>query len=1235
MNTSKLQAFAAGARVELIKAVRAKLDAAMEPDSAARVDNPRAFAKLEEEIRANGGGEEGRAKTAERHAYRWFNRIIALRYMDANEFTMPHVVSGDDADNPNALPGVLSAAKRGEFDESVFGNVGAKAKVMPTIQALLDGTKTSNDPQGDAYGLLLRAYCDYWHRFMPFMFDESGAADELLLPADLLASDSVLRRAVEAMPVADCIGDDGEGTVEIIGWLYQFYIAERKTQVMAGFKKSKKAGAAEIPAATQLFTPDWIVQYLVQNTVGRLWTQNHPESRLHESWEYYIEPAKSGSTASEQGSVLRIDSPEDLTVCDPACGSGHMLTYAFDLLYDIYDEAGYSANEIPGLILQHNLFGMEIDERAANLAAFALTMKARGRYRRFFRKQVQPNIQRITPEYFTDMEVQELNDLYDVTLDADTWNTYQNADVYGSLIQPSTDLTDLAAAFSAPSDEADEDSSSWPPLMRGLSAELTGGETSLFSDPLADRAHTVLTQTAYLARKYAAVVANPPYMGSGNMGSELKEYVNERYPDGNKDLFAAFILRNLQLIKPNALLGMITMQSWMFLSSFEELRKGLLAKHSIETMAHLGAGAFDSIGGEVVSTTAFTIRNGASGGKGTYLRLVEVQGDDNQAAACAEAVDSPLRGELSAKPTEGSKSSILVTVNQHDFAQIPGSPIAYWIPASLKAIFNGQKIDALLFSDGLTKTGDNLHYLRLWWELSQREIADKNIYRFCAKGGDNRSYYGNLDYVIDWKPETRHHYRNDHVARLSPEYLWNREGITWTKISSKGGTFRLFRNGDIAETGGPSLFLKSSLPNHDLYSVLGLMTSSTAPYLLQSLNPTLNYQTGDVLRVPLPVDISKSQSEAVSSLIAASRSDWDSYETSWDFKDLEVLNGLSLSQPAADSSLVRGSRDVVLAEAIPAYIAHCKQIAEEQRQREIKNNELVADAYGVRDEVPCDVPIERVSLKRNPAFTYSKDTPAERDAKMAEDVVKEIISYAVGCMFGRYSLDKPGLILASQGETIDDYLREIPNPTFESDADNVIPVTDDEWFEDDLAARFRTFLAVALGEQHVNENIAYIEQVLGKPLRKYFATDFYDDHVKMYKNRPIYWMYSSRTDNKGTFKALVYLHRYTPATTNTVLKYLREFTGKLNAQSETLLASGKPAEVRKGEKLRTAVKECADYERDILYPLATANLPIDLDDGVLVNYLRMGAAVRKIASFEKKRPTVQSWTWPTNPLGKE
>ena len=1185
MNTSKLQAFAAGARVELIKAVRAKLDAAMEPNSAARVDSPLAFSMLEGEIRANGGGEEGCAKTAERHAYRWFNQIIALRYMDANEFTSPHVVCGDDADNPNALPGVLSAAKRGEFDENVFdGGVGPKTKTMSTIQALLNGTKPSNDPQGEAYGLLLRATCDYWHKFMPFMFDESSAADGLLLPADLLASDSVLRKAVEAMPVADCVGDEGQGNVEIIGWLYQFYIAERKDEVMAGFKKNKKAGAAEIPAATQLFTPDWIVRYLVQNTVGRLWTQNHPESRLHESWEYYVEPDSNASAASEQGSVLKIESPEDLTVCDPACGSGHMLTYAFDLLYDIYDEAGYSANEIPGLILQHNLFGMEIDERAANLAAFALTMKARGRYRRFFRKgrQVQPNIQRITPEYFTDTEVQELNDLYDVTLDADTWNTYQHADVYGSLIQPDIELATL-------------------------SDNITHAETTmLFDERLVRRGDQVLTQTAYLARKYAAVVANPPYMGAGNMGDLLKKWLNKRYAVGSKDLMTCFMLKAQSMVVTNGYWGMINLPSWISLSSFEDLRKWLLATAHIDSFIDLGRGIFGSDFGSV----AFVMHNSTSDGRlGHYRRLFEKHVD-------VRSVDTIRQLFL-------NKNYNSFTVNQHDFAQIPGSPIVYWLSDAMRGSFRKMSLGSIANAHKGMDTGFNDRFLREWWEVESsnfctRASSSETALSSCSqwfpynKGGSYRKWYGNAEYVINWKNDGAEIKNQNPKPAIRAIQYYFIPSIGWSRISSGSQSFRQYPIGFIFDSTGPCF----SVDDRQVRSfLLAICNSSTAFHFLQAIAPTVDFQVGQVESIPVPSkDFDNNDIEA---LVHNACSDWDSYETSWDFANLEVLNYAS---------------DVALSEAIPTYIAHCKQIAEEQRQREIRNNELVADSYGVRDEVPCDVPIERVSLKRNPAFAYPKATPAERDAKMAEDVVKEIISYAVGCMFGRYSLDKPGLILASQGETIDDYLHEIPNHTFEPDADNVIPITDDEWFEDDLAARFRTFLAVALGERHVNENISYIEQVLGKPLRKYFATDFYDDHVKMYKNRPIYWMYSSRTDNKGTFKALVYLHRYTPATTNTVLKYLREFTGKLNAQSEALLASGKPAEVRKGEKLRAAIKECADYERDILYPLATSNLPIDLDDGVLVNYLRMGAAVRTIKPIEAKRKTVQSWTWPTNPL---
>ena len=1216
MNTSKLQAFAAGARVELMKAVRAKLDAALEQNSAAQSDNPRAYQNLLDEISRNGGGEHGKAKTVERHAYRWFNRIIALRYMDANEFTSVHVVSGDEPDNPNALPAVLSAARRGEFNANVFDPyVGAKARILPTIQTLLDGNKPSDDPQGDAYGLLLRAYCDYWHRSLPFMFDDAGDADEILMPADLLATDSVLRKAVDAMSVEDCVGEQGEGNVEIIGWLYQFYIAERKDEVMAGFRKSKKAGADEIPAATQLFTPDWIVKYLVQNTVGRLWTQNHPESRLHESWEYYIE-----SPEEEQGSVLTIESPEELTVCDPACGSGHMLTYAFDLLYSIYDEAGYSANEIPGLILKHNLFGMEIDERAANLAAFALVMKARGKYRRFFRKgrQVQPNIQCIQPVTFNDDEVEELNRRYAVDLEDEAWNVYANADIVGSLIQPDPALAALACSYEGKmsTQPTDEVNMAQPTLL---------ADNPNIREDLDERAQLALTQTAYLARRYAAVVANPPYMGSGNMGTELKQYVNEFYKDGKADLFAAFILCNLRLIQSNALLGMITMQSWMFLSSFESLRKNLLAEHSIETMAHLGAGAFDSIGGEVVSTTAFTIRKGVSNGKGTYLRLVDVQGDDNQARACADTV-------------RGVDNGLLFTVDQRDFTQIPESSIAYWLSESMRDAFRYETrlVDYVKPRQGLA-TADNPRFLREWWEIGRsrssfdcqsHQEAATNGKRWFAynKGGEFRKWYGNQEFVVNWENdgiEIRFFGVDDSGkarSRAQNTEAYFLPSVSWSTVTSGDPSFRFDGTGFICDQ--TSGFL-SYLNCGNQWLLLAIMNSSLAAQMLNIMGSSLHYMQGPVGYTPICEQVDYS---VVQFLVGSSRFDWDSYETSWDYTNLEVLRFASVG--SADSSPDKGS----LSTRIPSYIAHCKQIAEEQREREIRNNELVADAYDVRDEVPCDVPIERVSLKRNPAFAYPKNTPAERDELMARDLVKEIISYAVGCMFGRYSLDKPGLILASQGETLDDYHNQIPNPTFEPDADNVIPVTEDEWFEDDLAARFRQFLGVALGERNLEENIAYIEQVLGKSLRKYFVNDFYDDHVKMYKNRPIYWMYSSRTDKKGAFKALIYLHRYTPATTNNVLVYLRDFAAKLRAQSERLLESTKASEIRKGEKLQVAIRECVDYERDILYPLATRNLPIDLDDGVLVNYLRLGKALRTIPAIEKKRKTVQSWTWPTNRL---
>lgn len=1073
-------------------------------------------------------------------------------------------------------------------------------KAKERIEGLLSGSILADDPQGLAYGLLLQSECRFWNRNLPFMFEsvgkEAGRVDELLMPADLLAEGSVLRNAVEVMTPEDCGVDDPSGNVEIIGWLYQYYISERKNEVMDGFKKNHKAGAHEIPAATQLFTPDWIVRYLVQNTVGRLWMQSHPDSQLYKNWDYYIQPSKDDSAGNED--ILNIQAPEDLTVCDPACGSGHMLTYAFDLLHEIYEEEGYAPSDIPGLILKHNLYGMEIDERAASLAAFALTMKARSRSRRFFRKQVEPNIQRIAPIAFTEGEVAELNDLYQVNLDSAVWNTYAKADVYGSLIQPSQELADLAASM--PEDE-DSVSTLFDPLLRG-------------------RAEEVFTQTKYLACKYAAVVANPPYMGAKNMSGELKQFVQDRYEDGKADLFAAFIMRNRQFLRHSAMLGMITMQSWMFLSSFEDLRRNLLASSSMETMTHLGTGAFDSIGGEVVSTTAFTLRNSPSSEKGIYIRLVDVSGDSNQADACAEAINSDV--------------DYCFKVGQHEFAQIPGSPIVYWLSKSMLDSFAKNKAlkEIAAPRQGLA-TADNNRFLRDWHEIDyanfcvnaasmQTALSSGCKWFPTQKGGNFRRWYGNHEFVVNWAnngSEIRNFTDSTGKLKSRPQNLdcFFLSGITWTAITTGDISLRYSPSGFISNAKGPEFFPDESIRN----ILLGICNSSSAQALLTMLAPTLDYSQGPVGSLPIPDFSSLNTKKMVSELIHAAQADWNSYETSWGFQRLALLDSNQGAQ-VGDS----------LEDAVFRLREYWDCMSEEQRQREIRNNELVADAYGVRDDVSCDVPLERVSLKRNVAFAYSKDTPEMRNKKFAQDVVKELISYAVGCMFGRYSLDKLGLILASQGETLDDYHARIPNPSFEPDEDNVIPVTETDCFEDDIVTRFRRFLEVAFGKENLAANIAYIEQVLGKSIRKYFVNDFYNDHVKMYSSRPIYWQYSSQTNNKGAFKALVYLHRYTPKTTSTVLNYLRDYINKIADIADGLEHSDRAADQKEAIKLRKAILECKDYEDQTLYPLATRNLEMDLDDGVLVNYLRMGKALRAVPSIERKRKEVSTWTWPVHPL---
>lgn len=1181
IDTRTLEAFATSARSQLMAEVEARLTAVLSPASTAREEFPSAIKALEKRIRHHGGDAAGRRRVVEEQAYVWFNRIVALRFMDANGYTSPALVSPDGGATVGQ-PAVLAAAKRGEFDQQVFGST-------ERITGLLNGTITSPAPQEEAYGLLLRAYCAAWNQTMPFMFAPDGDYTTLLMPADMLADSSVRAQAVRALTAEMC------RDVEVIGWLYQFYIAERKAEVFAGFRKNQKAGAAEIPAATQLFTPDWIVRYLVQNSVGRLWMLNHPSSRLIEKMDYYVEPT------GDETDFLRITEPEQLTVMDPCCGSGHMLTYAFDLLYAIYEEEGYAPSEIPTQILTHNVFGTEIDPRAAALAAFALMMKARARQRRFLRDPALPNIQVIGPVEFNAAELDQLTGTEgNAQADRYFWQSFVHADVLGSLTTPD------AAAL---------------PGAKERLVSITSDTLDISG--LHSRAEQVVVQAEYLSRSYAVVATNPPYMGSSNMGQLLSAWVKKHHPQAKSDLFAAFIERCLKLADAeHGLVSMITMQAWMFLGSFEKLRRHILRNVPPATMLHLGERAFDSIGGEVVSTTAFVLEHGRSTEElCQYLRAVP----GNSEAEKEQLLRDALTGA----------SGLCFSARPHTLLALPGARLAYWLsPAMTRAFTMGKLFSEVAEPKVGLQTGDNARFLRQWFEVSRsrtcfdadsRETAATSGAKWFPhlKGGEFRKWWGNQDYVINWKHGGAElwDFRPRSVVR-NPNYYF-KPAISWSNVSSGEPSFRFYEKGSIFGHVGQAFF-----PQHDTDPLIGFSNSSTCRSLLAILSPTLHFEAGQLASLPI-VDTASAQHDGsiARRLMDIFRDDWNAYETSWDFQ----------TSPLIQHSHPGGS----LHDVLECWWQESLSAAREAQELESENNRFWAHVYGLQDEAPIEVPLSRISLTSNPYFRYTPSKGAARTDEeyrrlFVADAVRDLISYGVGCLFGRYSLDTPGLILADQGSSIQDFLNVVPQPTFSPDEDGVIPITSGEWFTDDIVTRFRSFLAAAFGKEHLEANLRLIEDSLGKSLRQYFVKDFYKDHCRRYSNRPIYWMVSSRPDNKASFQALIYLHRYTPDTLNTVLgDYLREFQAKLRTEIGHLERSKTVADQKRADTYRKALTECEDYERDTLFPLASRRLPIDLDDGVLVNYLRFSKALQKVPTIERKRHDVQTWTWPTHQFTQE
>lgn len=1162
MDTTKLRKFAQFARRALIEQVGTKLESVREEGASARRERPEAFKQLQAAI-----AKHGESQIIERVAYIWFNRFSALRFLDVNELNPVRVVS--------PLPGqfqpeILADAKAGNINDQLVPE-----KIRSQVRNLLDGLAPSPDPQAEAYRLLLVAVCNYWQRTMPFLFERIDDYTELLLPADLQSNASILAYMREAMTPDVC--ED----VEVIGWLYQFYISEKKDQVFSGLKKSQKITAENIPAATQLFTPHWIVRYLVENSLGRLWLLNRPQSKLAAQMQYYIAPEQA------ETDFLHIVRPEDIRVCDPACGSGHILTYAFDLLHAIYEEEGYEADKIPALILTHNLNGIEIDDRAGALAAFALVMKAAAKLgrRRFLRLEVQPNICVMQNVRFTPAEMQDVatvvgRDLFTSALQT-TLEQFEQAKNFGSLIEPA--LCDPAE------------------MARVVRLKDFGGDL-LLRDVL-ERLLKVLEMAEALSPKYHVVAANPPYMNAKGMNAALKAWTAEEYPSSKADFMTMFMERAAKLVCNDGYWSMINIPTWMFLDSFSDLRKDLIETQDLQTLVHLGRGIFGSDFG----TVAFTTKNRASqGGEAVFRRLFDRHVD----------VRSQAEIELLFLQSDYNRYHL----SPENFLKIPGAPFAYWANENVFSAFeNYPSVRSVARAFRGISTGDNERFSRFWYEVSSQNLKTDSCSREDAfssgrrwfpynRGGSFRKWFGLGAEVIDYESGGRNMILANERGETPGFRHDGSQGyflktITWGALTAGTTSFRRLPMGYVLGHKGPGIVADGSIDD----VILQFLNSRAAESLLGFVSPTLDTNISHLLGLPFR-EVRTTVKESL--FIELSKSDWDAYETSWDFTTLPLL-----------------SRDHA-AETLEATYKRLRTrwqgMTCEMKRLEEENNRIFIDAYGLQGELTPEVPLEEITLTCNPAYRYGgKTTEAELEARLLSDTMAEFLHYAVGCMFGRYSLDQPGLILANQGEGLADYVAHVPESSFHVSADNVIPVLDGEWFADDITDRFRKFLRVAFGAAMFQKNLSFIEAALGKDIRKWFTRDFFEYHVRCYKKRPFYWMFSSP---KGSFNALIYMHRYRPDTVSVVLNdYLREFISKLQAERarlEKLADDPIASQSQRTKALKDVgavikqIAELEEWEREVVFPLAQEKIEIDLDDGVKQNYPLFGAALKPIKGLE-------------------
>ncbi|WP_037284687.1 BREX-1 system adenine-specific DNA-methyltransferase PglX [Saccharibacillus sacchari] len=1107
MNKNAIQKYAIWARTELIEQVKQR---AFQYDItekgygdehatviAGRVLEPnekRQRQSFIEVIKANGFNQ-----TVEEVAYTWFNRFVALRYMEVNDFLPTHVRVFSDSNgafNPEILKNVLHLDLEG-LD---------RAKVSE----LLNDNKTD-----ELYRYLLLTQCNALNSLLPEMFERLGAYTEILLPNNILKPEGVIGRLVKDIPE-----EDFHDAVQIIGWLYQYYNTELKQTVFDGLKKNVKITKENIPAATQLFTPDWIVRYMVENSLGRLWLESRPDSSLRENWKYYLDEAEQTPEVAERLRVLRsentIKSPEDIKVIDPCMGSGHILVYAFDVLMQIYTSEGYSERDAARLILEKNLYGLEIDRRAYQLAYFALMMKARQYNRRILTQSMCPQVYEPTG-YMEGME-------------------------YGSLIR----VDKLETMPEEPE-----------------------GQLTLFDESY-DTKLNAWNFRRLLAQKYDIVVTNPPYMSASGISVKMSNFVKMNYPDSKSDLFAVFIEKCGELLKPTGYQAMITQHAWMFLSSYEKLR-GKLIHRGIVNMAHLGARAFEEIGGEVVQTTTFVLsKQNSIDFEATYVRLV----DYNSQKAKEEAFLS------------GDDRYI---AKKENFEKITGCPLSYWAPKSIIKLFRKKKFGDITNPKVGLQSGDNDRFTRLWHEININdiglcEVSTSKWYPFI-KGGDNRKWYGNRDYIVNWENdgyEIKNLYDDKGKLRSRPQNTryYFEQSISCSALTSAQNSFRYYPKGSIFDVNMRSIFIEES----QLYYFMALFNSVLINYFGKILSPTMALNVYDLERVPVLYEREIEVNSIASSNIALARTDWDAFETSWDFQQHPLI-----------------CDEQTIAAAFRKWESEAAERFNMLKVNEEELNRIFIDIYGLQDELTPEVQDKNVTVRR---------------ADLRREI-RSLISYAIGCMFGRYSLNGEGLAYAGGDWDADKY------KTFPADLDNILLICEDEYFDDDIVGRFVEFVKTVYGLDTLEENLRFIADALGgrgtsrEVIRNYFLNDFYKDHVRIYQKRPIYWMFDS--GKKNGFKALIYMHRYSSdlfakLRTDYVHEQQERYRTQLAHTAGTLnTATGteRARLLKRQVKLTEQLLEITAFEEK-LHHLADQKITIDLDEGVKKNYALFTDILAKI-----------------------